>query len=72
MSNNKILIDSKEFQQKILDYINSEEIDEMINNTIFKDKPEYKSAIIQGMVIAAILTSRCELFYVECENNIGE
>lgn len=57
---NKILIDSTELQQKVLDYISSCEIDKMINTTVFKDNQECKQAIIHGMVIASMLTSRCK------------
>lgn len=57
---NKILIDSTEFQQKVLDYIYSCEIDKMIDTTVFKDNQECKQAIIHGMVIASMLTSRCK------------
>ena len=57
---NKILIDSTEFQQKVLDYISSCEIDKMIDATVFKDSQECKQAIIHGMVIASMLTSRCK------------
>lgn len=39
---NKILIDSTEFQQKVLDYISSCEIDKMIDATVFKDNQECK------------------------------
>jgi hypothetical protein len=59
MGDFKILIDSTEFQQKVLDYISSCEIDKMIDTTVFKDNQEYKQAIIYGMVIASMLTSRC-------------
>lgn len=58
MGDFKILIDSTEFQQKVLDYISSCEIDKMIDTTVFKDNQEYKQAIIYGMVIASMLTSR--------------
>lgn len=54
MGDFKILIDSTEFQQKVLDYISSCEIDKMIDTTVFKDNQEYKQAIIYGMVIASI------------------
>ena len=65
MSNDcKIVVDTNEFQQKVLDYINSDDIDKMISNTVFADKPECKSAIIHGMSIASMLTSACELMYV--------
>lgn len=65
MENNcRIVVDTKEFQQKVLDYINSDDIDKMISNTVFADKPECKSAIIHSMSIASMLTSACELMYV--------
>lgn len=63
----EILINPAEFQQKILDYINSDELDKMINNTIFAGKPECKSAIIHGMSIASMLTCHCESIYVKEE-----
>ena len=61
---NKILIDSTEFQQKVLDYISSCEIDKMIDATVFKDNQECKQAIIHGMAIASMLTSRCKQFEI--------
>ena len=60
----KILIDMKEFQQKVLDYINSEDIDKMIRNTVFDGKPECKSAIIHGMSIASMMASYCKPFCI--------
>lgn len=72
MENNyKIVIDVREFQQKVLDYISSEEIDKMIRNTVFDGSPECKSAIIHGMAIASMLTSYCELIAIgsKCDEN---
>lgn len=63
--NCRIVVDVKEFQQKVLDYISSGEIDKMINSTVFAGKPECKSAIIHGMAIASMLTSCCELMCVK-------
>lgn len=60
---NAALIDTAEFNNKILDYISSDELDKMINCTVFKDNPQSKSAIIHGMCIAAMLTSQCDLVY---------
>lgn len=60
----RVLIDSKELQQKVLDYISSEDIDKMIRSTIFDGKPECKSAIIHGMCIASMLASYCEPFCI--------
>lgn len=59
------VIDAQEFQQKVLDYISSDELDEMINNTVFAGKPEYKSAIAHGMAIASMLTSICKSMYIK-------
>ena len=36
MNNYKMLIDSTELQQKILDYIASKEFDKMVDSTVFK------------------------------------
>lgn len=70
MENNyKIVVDVKEFQEKILDYINSDELDKMINNTVFDGKPECKSAIVHGILIALMLTNSCELMYINNNNN---
>ena len=65
----RLLIDVKEFQQKVLDYMCSNEIDTMIEHTDFKDKPECKNAIIHGMAVASLLTSTCESFYVKDKSN---
>lgn len=61
LSDYNILIDSTEFQQKVLDYISSDEFEKMVNSTVFKDNDECKRAIAHGMSIAAMLTSRCKL-----------
>lgn len=57
------LVDIGEFQRTVLDFIASNEIDRMIDSTVFKDNPNYKSAIIHGITIAAMLTSRCNVVY---------
>lgn len=54
-----ILFDSIKFQQMILDCISSGEIDKFYNNTIFSDDPKCKQAMIHGMVIASMMTSKC-------------
>lgn len=56
----KVFIDIKEFQTKILEFISSDEIDKFFNCTIFANIPECKQAMIHGMCIASMLTSRCE------------
>ena len=58
MDNYKVLIDSTELQQKILDYIASEEFDKMVDSTVFKDNNQCK------MAIASMLTCRCESFCI--------
>ena len=64
MDNYKTLIDPTELQQKVLDYIASEEFNKMVDSTVFRDNNQCKMAIIHGMAIAAMLTCRCEPFYI--------
>lgn len=56
----KDFIDIREFQTKILEFISSDEIDKFFNCTTFANIPECKQAMIYGMCIAAMLTSRLE------------
>lgn len=56
----KVFIDIKEFQTKILEFIASDEIDKLFSCTTFTNIPECKQAMIYGMCIASMLTSRCE------------
>lgn len=61
----KIAIEVKEFQQKVLDYIESGEMDKMISetDTCYKDSPLFKMGVIQGMAISATtLISSCRQF----------
>ena len=51
-----VLIDENEYQQRIMDCINSNQIDTYFNLSKFKDKPECKQAIIYGMMIASMMT----------------
>lgn len=55
-----ILIDTKEFQQRLIDCITSEEIDKFFKNTIFADDKRCKQAMIHGMCVASMMTSCCE------------
>ena len=64
MDNCKVLIDSTELQQKVLDYIASEEFNKMVDSTVFRDDNQCKSAIIHGMTIASMLTCRCKPLYI--------
>lgn len=64
----KLLIDSTEYQQKVLDCISSEEIDKFFRVTYFKNLPEsdmYKQAMIYGMTIASMITSRCDRIVIK-------
>lgn len=49
----------KEFQNRVLDCINSEELDKFFNSTVFADKPECRQAMIHGMCIASMLINDC-------------
>lgn len=62
--NYRLLIDQEDFQRKVLEYMGSEEMNKMIDNTVFKDKPECINAVIHGMAIASMITSRCDLFRI--------
>ena len=64
----KLLIDSTEYQQKVLDCIGSGEIDKFFGVTYFKNLPEAdvcKQAMIYGMTIAAMITSRCDRIVIK-------
>ena len=60
----KVLIDTKELHNKILDYIDSEEFEEHFSGLFFAhDKEEsykYKGAVIHGMMLASTMTSKCK------------
>ena len=64
MNNYKTLIDPTELQQKVLDYIASDEFSKMVDSTVFKDNNQCRMAIIHGMAIASMLTCRCESFCI--------
>ena len=66
--NVEMLINPTEFQELILNYIGSDEFNKMVDNTVFTDDAKYKSAIMHGMCIASMLTSRCNKFYVVPNN----
>lgn len=55
-----ILIDTQEYQQRVLDCIISDEINKLFNATVFKDSDktqECKQAMIHGIVMASMMTS---------------
>ena len=67
MNNYKTLIETKEFQQRILDCVLSDEINRMFENTYFANKDnasDCKAAMIHGMVMASLLASSCESYIV--------
>ena len=58
----KLLVDTSEYQKRVLDCIGSEEIDKFFGSTMFAGLPEsnmYKQAMIHGMIIASMMTSQC-------------
>ena len=60
-----IVVDTKEFQEKVLDYITSDKIDKFLDNIIYAGNKECRSAMIYGMTIASMLTSLCNLMHVK-------
>ena len=67
----KVLIDTQEFQRRILDLITTEELDKFFNSTVYAEKENsdsYKAAMIHGMCIAAMMTSDCDTLLVVEEN----
>lgn len=52
-------ISVNEFRETILEYINSDKINDIVDSTVFKDDPHGKQAIIHGMVMAVMITSKC-------------
>ena len=59
----KVLIELKELENKIINAIDSGELDKLINNTIFAGKSsEFKDAIIHGLAIASIYAGTCEKY----------
>lgn len=60
-----ILFNTSEFQQRILDCITSDEINNFYNNTIFSDDPKCKQAMIHGMILASMMTSKCSYTFTK-------
>lgn len=61
----RIVVDIKDFQEKVLDYISSDKINKHLDNTIYANNKECRSAMIYGMSIASMLTSSCDLIYIK-------
>ena len=58
----KLLVDTSEYQKRVLDCISSEEIDKFFESTMFAGLPESNmcnQAMIHGMIIASMMTSQC-------------
>ena len=55
----RLLIDSSEFQKRVMKCITTEEVDKFFSHTVFADDPKCRQAMIHGMCIAAMLTSDC-------------
>lgn len=64
----EIYINKTEFQEKLLEFINSGELDKYFKNTIFNNlecKNDCKAAMLTGMSLASCITSDCELIYID-------
>lgn len=64
----EIFISVYEFQEMILKCIHSDEINKIVDSTVYKDDPNGKQAIIHGMVMAAMITSKCTQYHMVKEN----
>ena len=73
MNNYKKFIDSTELQQKVLDYITSDEFSKMVDSTVFKDNNQCRMAIIHGMAIASKMDNLgCRVYCVLGDGEIEE
>lgn len=64
----KVMIDTTEYQQRVLECIGSEKVDKLFGSTMFVNLPESsmcKQAMIHGMAIASMMTSQCNQVIVE-------
>lgn len=63
----RMFIDIDEFQSKILEHIISEKFNKQFGSTQFstyEDAKGYRQAMMHGMIMAGLITSQCEHFYV--------
>lgn len=60
----KVLMDRNEFQNYILEYINSDEFNQYYNSMKFTDD---KQAFMQGLIWASLLTVRMPHYYLKGE-----
>lgn len=66
----KILIDSSELQNRVLECIFSDEVDKFFSATVFASNPESQAcrqAMIHGMVIASMMACQCDHVLVKKE-----
>lgn len=66
------LIDSAELQQRVLDCINSDEINKFWNGSIFNGDEKYRQAITHGMLLASMMTSQCENIIIDIKKESEE
>lgn len=67
-----VLIDTEEYQKLILSLMHSEEINEMIDATIYKDDERAKAAIRYGMAMASLYTCKCKKYVMSTEDQMSE
>lgn len=70
MNNYEFYVNVSEFQKKVLEFVNSGELDKFFENTVFDNyeyKNDCKSAMITGMSLASMITSDCELIGIGME-----
>ena len=65
METHESYISDVKFNKMILDIIHNGELDKFIDNSVYKDKIECKSAIIYGMSLACLFTSKLDKIYVK-------
>lgn len=66
------LIDVAEFHQIILKLIGSDELNKMIDSSLYADDKEARAAINYGMILAALFTSKCAQYGIKADNNEEE
>lgn len=63
-----MFINTNEYQSKILDIISSNELDKIIDNSVY-DKYEFRMSIIFGMSIASMYTSQCKQYTCDVKDD---
>lgn len=68
MNNSELYVNVSEFQKKVLEFINSGELDKYFESTVFNNhehKNDCKSAMMTGMSFASMLTSDCQIIVLD-------